>query len=159
MKFWDSMAIFKGWFWTWESQFLTWKSGLRGRGHSLGACLLLLRPSNVPFLLKEKVLMWKFDLMGATGTLVCLSSPLGDLQMVPSRWKRRSWLGPLIFEVKGTFICLVSSLKIFNLSSLFLEEKVSILKAFFLERESLMWGRALMWKPLWETWRPWEESW
>jgi len=44
----------------------------------------------------------------------------------------------LIFEVEGTFICLFSSLKIFNLLSYLLEEKALILKGFLLERESLI---------------------
>ena len=46
----------------------------------------------------------------------------------------------LIFEVEGTFMCLFSSLEIFNLLSSLLEEKVLILKAFIFERESLISG-------------------
>ena len=71
---------------------------------------------------------------GVEGTVWVLVVFFWDRQMLPSRWKRRSWLGMLIFEVEGTFTYLVSSLGIFKLLSSLLEEKVLILKAFFLER-------------------------
>jgi len=64
-----------------------------------------------------------------------------DPQTFPSHWKKRSWLGVLTFEVEGMFICLFSSLGIFNLHSSLLEEKALILKSFLLDRESLIWGR------------------
>ena len=41
-------------------------------------------------------------------------------------------------------MCLFSSLKIFNLLSSVLEENVLILKAFLLQRESLVGGRVLV---------------
>jgi len=50
----------------------------------------------------------------------------------------------LIFEVEGTFMCLFSSLRIFNRLSSLLKEKVLILKHFLLDRESLILGRVLM---------------
>jgi len=50
----------------------------------------------------------------------------------------------LIFEVEGTFVGLFSSLRSLIFFLLFLEEKLLILKAFLLERESLISGRVLV---------------
>jgi len=79
---------------------------------------------------------WSF---GVDGMFVCLFSSQ-DLQASPFCWMRRSWLGVFIFEVEGTFMYLYSSFRV-NLFSSLLEENGLILKAFLLERESLIWGR------------------
>jgi len=55
-------------------------------------------------------------------------------------------------------MCLFSSLEIFNVLSSLLEEKFVILKVFLLERESLIFGRALGGRFGGLGRRPWEES-
>ena len=66
-----------------------------------------------------------------------------DLQASP-HWKRMSWLEVWIPKVDGTFLCLFSSLGIFNLFYSVLEENVLILNASLLERERLIWERVIV---------------
>jgi len=89
---------------------------------------------------KFRTLTWKSSLRGWGHNLGACSFSR-DFQMFLPHWKRRSWPIMLIFEVRGTFMCLLSLLGTFNLFSFVLEEKLLILNVFLLVRESLMWGQ------------------
>jgi len=121
----------------------SWEVDFRFKGPIFGveACFVLVlfsRDLHMSFLsLKEKVLLWKFDVRveGNPCVLVAFSR---DLHIFPSRWQRRSWLTRLVFKV-GRILCvlILSAMKLW-MSFFSLKEKVLILKAFLLERESLI---------------------
>ena len=119
-----------------EELILTWKSDIRGRRNDLSACSLLLEPSNVFFLVERDdfdLKVWSFR--GQWHVLVLVLF-FRDFQMFPSHWKGRPWLGMLIFETDGMFVCLFSSYRIFICFLLYLlEETVLILKVFLALRK------------------------
>jgi len=65
---------------------------------------------------------------------VCFFSSHGSLD-VSFSVKEKVLTSKLIFEVEGAFVCLFSSLGIFNHLRFLLEEKVLLLKSFLLARE------------------------
>ena len=68
----------------------------------MGACSLLLGPSNVSFSLQDRVLMWKFDPLGSRAHFYACSLLLGSSDVSFSLKKK---LLMSKFDVEGTLAC------------------------------------------------------
>ena len=118
-----------------------WSFGIEGTFMCLFSSFEIFRC----FLLVERVCLdlkvWSFMVVGM---FVCLFFSLKIIRCFFSL-KEKVWTWDVDLRDRGHVYMLIrSSLRVFNLLSSLLEEKVLILKAFLLERESLLWGRVLM---------------